>query len=92
MELNELNSLAKALDSQKQLAEEALRIHSQTYLHPKKDASVGHYLEEEFIEPQADMVRTLAGHTTDLKNLLSKNDQDASVSVFLFDEFLKKSL
>ena len=35
-------------------------------------------------------VRDLAGYTTDLKNLLT--ERDPSVSIFLFDEYLKKAL
>ncbi|OAD56689.1 Soma ferritin [Eufriesea mexicana] len=91
IDLNELKSLAKALDTQKQLAHEAMRIHSQTQLHnDKHDAAIAHYIEEEFLEAQADRVRDLAGYTNDLKNLL--NERDPSVSIFLFDEYLKKSL
>lgn len=47
-------------------------------------------MEEKFLEPQADRVRDLAGYTSDLKNLLT--DDDPSVAIFLFDEYLKKSL
>ncbi|XP_066596485.1 ferritin light chain [Prorops nasuta] len=90
LELNELNSLAKALDTQKQLAEEALRIHSQAQHHTKLDASVAHYMEEQFMEGQAERVRELAGHTIDLKSMLL--ERDASVSVFLFDEYLQKHI
>ncbi|XP_012257948.1 uncharacterized protein LOC105687127 isoform X2 [Athalia rosae] len=90
VELNELNSLAKALDTQKQLADEALRLHSHALRHNQQDGAVAHYLEEKFMEPQAEAVRNLAGHVNDLKQLLS--DQDSSVSVFIFDEFLQKSL
>ncbi|KAK1117062.1 hypothetical protein K0M31_016988 [Melipona bicolor] len=91
LELNELNSLAKALDRQKQLANEALRIHSTfTQINKEDDAALAHYIEEKFLEPQADRVRDLAGYTNDLKNLLT--DDDPSVSIFLFDEYLKKSL
>ncbi|EZA47605.1 ferritin heavy polypeptide-like 17 isoform X2 [Ooceraea biroi] len=90
LELNELNSLAKALDSQKQLADEALRIHAQAQHHTKQDAAVAHYVEEHFMEQLAERVRELSGHTNDLKNLMA--ERDASVSVFLFDEYLKKTL
>lgn len=90
LQLNELNSLAKALDTEKQLADEALRIHTQAQHHTKQDSSVAHYIEEKFFESQAECIRNLAGHTSDLKNLLG--DRDASVSVFLFDEYLKKTL
>lgn len=90
LDLNELNSLAKALDTQKQLAEEAIRIHAQAQPHNKHDAAVAHYIEEQFLESQADRVRDLAGYTSDLKNLLT--ERDPSVSIFLFDEYLKKVL
>ena len=87
LELSELHSLAKALDSQKQLATEALRLHTQAKHHG--DAAAAHYLEEEFMESQSDVVRTLAGHTSDLKSLLNR---DAPLAVFLFDEYLRKTL
>lgn len=48
------------------------------------------YFEEEFIEKHADTIRNLAGHTSDLKSLLKASD--ASLSVFLFDEYLHKKL
>jgi len=90
LELTELNSLAKALDSQKQLADEALRIHAQAQHHTKQDAAVAHYIEEHFVESLTERVRQLAGWSNDLKNMLK--ERDASVSVFLFDEYLKNAL
>ncbi|XP_063974876.1 ferritin light chain isoform X2 [Diachasmimorpha longicaudata] len=90
IELNELNSLAKALDTEKQLADEAFYIHNLSQQQNKLDASVAHYLEEEFIEEQAESVRKLSGHTNDLKHLLG--DRDASVSIYLFDEYIKSTL
>lgn len=90
LELNELTSLAKALDTQKQLANGALRIHAQAQTHNKHDASVAHYIEEQFLESQTERVRDLAGYSSDLRNLLT--ERDPSVSVFLFDEYLQKSL
>lgn len=90
MELTELNSLAKALDTQKQLADEALRIHVQAQHHTKQDAAVAHYIEEHFMESLSERVRQLAGYSNDLKNMLV--ERDASVSVFLFDEYLKNIL
>jgi hypothetical protein len=38
---------------------------------------------------QAKKVRELAGYASDLKRLLSENKQ-ASLSLFLFDEYLQK--
>jgi len=87
LELNEIHSLAKALDSQKQLATEALRLHTQAKHH--QDAAAAHYIEEEFMEYQSEIVRKLSGYTNDLKSMLNR---DAALSVFLFDEYLKKSL
>nr|CAZ04925.1 ferritin light chain [Asobara tabida] len=90
LSLNELNSLAKALDTSKRLADEALRIHTTAQHHKSMDASVAHYIEEEFLEDQAETVRTLAGHTSDFKGFLA--DRDSSLFVFLFDEYFKKTL
>lgn len=47
------------------------------------------YLEKNFLHRQAENVRKLAGYTNDLKNLLSENKQ-ASLSLFMFDEYLQK--
>ncbi|KAL7302442.1 ferritin heavy chain A [Trichogramma pretiosum] len=87
LEVSELHSLAKALDSQKQLANEVLRLHNLAKNH--QDAAIAHYLEEEFLEKQTEEIRNLAGHTADLKNLLNR---DAPLAVFLFDEYLQKAL
>nr|WIM01374.1 ferritin 1 [Limnephilus flavicornis] len=91
-ELNELGSMAKALDQQKVLADEAHKIHGEvtrrsTLYH---DPQVGHYLEEEFMNQQADTIRTLAGHTNDLKRLIKEQPNDKSLALFLFDEYLSK--
>lgn len=85
-----MSSLSKALDTEKQLADEALRIHAQAQHHTKQDAAVAHYMEEHFAESLTERVRQLAGYTNDLKNLVG--ERDPSVSVFLFDEYLKKVL
>jgi len=91
-ELFELGSMAKALDKQKVLAEEAHRIHGEvTRRSPDyHDPQVGHYLEEEFMNEHADTIRTLAGHTNDLKRLIKDQSADSSLALFLFDEHLSK--
>ena len=92
-DLDEIKSLSKALDMQKGLAAEASRIHSEALRHENhdyEDAGIIHYLQEQFIEPQTDRIRDLAGYTNDLKGIIA--NRDASVGVFLFDEYLKKSL
>jgi hypothetical protein len=50
---------------------------------------VSSYLEEHFLDRHAENVRKLSGYTSDLKRLLSENNQ-ASLSLFLFDEYLQK--
>lgn len=92
-ELYEYEAIAKALDIEKQLADEANRIHmisSRKSEEPKMhyDAGVATYLQEEFVEHHADIVRKLAGYTTELKKLLSEPER--SVGLYLFDEYLQK--
>jgi hypothetical protein len=92
LELDELNALALALDTEKTLAAEAHSLHER-YSHANHkahyDPEVAHYLEEKFIESQADTVRKLSGYTNDLKHLI-QNVPDTSLSVYLFDEYLQK--
>ncbi|XP_076681025.1 ferritin 2 light chain [Andrena cerasifolii] len=90
-ELDEVRTLAKALDMQKDLAAEALHIHSEALLVSKHDPGIIHYLQEQFIEPQTERIRDLAGYTNDLKGIVAPS-QDNSIGIFLFDEYLKKSL
>ncbi|PZC78541.1 hypothetical protein B5X24_HaOG202107 [Helicoverpa armigera] len=94
VELHELEALAKALDTQKEIAERAFYIHREAtrnsqHLH---DPEVAQYLEEEFIEDQSKKIRELAGHTTDLKKFITANHgQDLSLALYLFDEYLQKT-
>ncbi|XP_075989404.1 ferritin 2 light chain isoform X2 [Anticarsia gemmatalis] len=95
VELHELQALAKALDTQKELAERAFYIHREAtrnsqHLH---DPEIAQYLEEEFIEDHAKKIRDLAGHTNDLKKFITANSgQDLSLALYLFDEYLQKTL
>lgn len=91
-EVNELHSLALALEIEKDLATEAHHIHehiSHANNRAHYDPEIAHYIEEEFIEEQAKIVRQLSGYTNDLKKLV-KDSEDTSLSVFLFDEYLQK--
>jgi len=90
-ELYELGALARGLDTQKKLAEGAFDVHSQATrrLEGHHDPEVSSYLEEHFLHRHADSVRQLSGHANDLKRLLSENKQ-ASLALFLFDEYLQK--
>ncbi|KAJ4435679.1 hypothetical protein ANN_18295, partial [Periplaneta americana] len=91
LELYELGALAHGLDTQKKLAEEALFIHGEATRRREgyHDPEVSSYLEEHFMHRHAEVVRDLAGHTNDLKRLLSENKQ-TSLALFLFDEYLQK--
>ncbi|XP_023945373.1 ferritin light chain isoform X2 [Bicyclus anynana] len=93
IELQELESLARSLDIQKELAERAFFIHQEATRnnHKTHDPEIAQYLEEEFIEDHAKTIRDLAGHTSDLKQFITSNGgNDLSVSLFLFDEYLQK--
>lgn len=91
LELDELSALAYALDVEKNLAIEAHSLHER-YSHANHkahyDAEVAHYLEEKFIEDQADKIRELSGFTNDLKHLIT-DAKDTTLAVHLFDEYLK---
>nr|1Z6O_A Chain A, Ferritin light chain [Trichoplusia ni]1Z6O_B Chain B, Ferritin light chain [Trichoplusia ni]1Z6O_C Chain C, Ferritin light chain [Trichoplusia ni]1Z6O_D Chain D, Ferritin light chain [Trichoplusia ni]1Z6O_E Chain E, Ferritin light chain [Trichoplusia ni]1Z6O_F Chain F, Ferritin light chain [Trichoplusia ni]1Z6O_G Chain G, Ferritin light chain [Trichoplusia ni]1Z6O_H Chain H, Ferritin light chain [Trichoplusia ni]1Z6O_I Chain I, Ferritin light chain [Trichoplusia ni]1Z6O_J Chain len=94
-ENHELEALAKALDTQKELAERAFYIHREAtrnsqHLH---DPEIAQYLEEEFIEDHAEKIRTLAGHTSDLKKFITANNgHDLSLALYVFDEYLQKTV
>ncbi|XP_076293519.1 ferritin 2 light chain [Lasioglossum baleicum] len=102
--LEELKSLALVLDKQKRLAEDAFRIHSSAlsgYVHntpdgvqkPRShDPAIAHYIEERFLEAHTERIRDLSGYITELKDLSLSGDNQIPVSVFLFDEYLQKSL
>ncbi|XP_060529379.1 ferritin-2 heavy chain [Cylas formicarius] len=91
-ELYEIESLAKALDIEKNLAKEAFQIHQQaTRIKVENhDPEVASYLEEEFMHEQRDVIRQLSGYTTDLSTLL--DGPDSSLALYLFDEHLQKEI
>lgn len=91
LELDELSALAYALDVEKALATEAHSLHerySHANIKAHYDPEIAHYVEEKFIEEQADKVRELSGFTNDLKNLI-KDAKDTTLAVHMFDEYLK---
>lgn len=92
-ELYELHALARGLDTQKKLAEEAHLIHKEALKHHEgsHDPEVTSYLEEHFMHSQAEKVREFSGYTNDLKRLLAEPKQ-SSLALFLFDEYLQKKL
>ena len=91
LEVDELHSLALALDSEKKLAGDAQRIHRRISRLDKEehyDPEVSHFIEEKFLEEQASTIRKLSGYANDLAKLVSV--PDPSLSVYLFDEYLQK--
>jgi len=90
-ELYELESLAKAVDMQKQLAQDAFQIHEEvTRRHENThDPEISSYIEEKFAHKHADKIRQLSGHVADLSKLLSGNDH--SLAMYMFDDYLQKS-
>nr|QED22038.1 ferritin light chain subunit [Samia ricini] len=92
VELHELDSLAKALDTQKELAERAFTIHREATKNANNlhDPEIAQYLEEKFIEDHATTIRELAGFTNDLKGVIISNDKDLSLALYIFDEYLQK--
>ncbi|XP_014255153.1 ferritin heavy chain [Cimex lectularius] len=95
-ELYELESLARALDMSKHLAEKVHKVHGGVTNRNKDyhDAEAISFLENKFVHKHADSVREISGYTNDLTKLV-KNSQmgnSASLSVFLFDEYLQKAL
>uniref|UniRef100_R4G347 Ferritin n=2 Tax=Rhodnius prolixus TaxID=13249 RepID=R4G347_RHOPR len=90
----ELESLSRALDMQKSLAEKAHKIHSEVSKRSEDyhDAETLSYLEKEFVHKHSDKIRELAGYTNDLSSMLFKGVSDSSLSVFLFDEYLQKTV
>lgn len=89
-ELYEIQSIAKALDMEKQLALEAFNVHKEASgrSEGKHDPEISSFIEKEYVHESAKTVRKLAGYVTDLKSMLS--GPDGSLSLYLFDEYLQK--
>ncbi|KAK9869120.1 hypothetical protein WA026_002878 [Henosepilachna vigintioctopunctata] len=87
-QLHEIQSLAEALDLEKSLRDD-FTIHER-YVR-RTDSShypeISYYIEEEFVEKQADNIRQLSGHITELSQMLAESDDDA-LSLYLFDDYL----
>ncbi|KAH8359798.1 hypothetical protein KR093_008898, partial [Drosophila rubida] len=89
--LNELESLARALDIEKELTNGAIHVHtSATHSstdNREHDPEMAHYIQENFLGKQAQSVRTLSGFANDLSKL---STQEPALSTYLFDEYLQK--
>ncbi|KAH8268569.1 hypothetical protein KR026_009315 [Drosophila bipectinata] len=88
LEVDELHSLALALDNEKQLAAGATHVHTRATHATERDPELAHYIEENFLGKQAETVRKLSGYANDLAKLMKV--PDPSLSVYLFDEYLQK--
>lgn len=88
LEVDELHSLALALDNEKQLSTGAFHVHTRALHATERDPEVAHYVEEKFMSKQADTIRKLSGYANDLSKLM--NQHDPSLGVYLFDEYLQK--
>lgn len=88
LEVDELHSLAMALDTEKQLATGAIHVHTRSLHASERDPEMAQYIEEKFLGKQAESVRQLSGYANDLSKLM--NQQDPSLAVYLFDEYLQK--
>ncbi|XP_046743623.1 uncharacterized protein LOC124409811 [Diprion similis] len=89
-DLSELERMSNVLDNYKMLADEAIKIQREVVKHTDADGSVAHYFEERFFKRQTKTVHTLSGYVNDLKRFFA--DADASLALFLFDEYLKTSV
>jgi ferritin heavy chain len=89
-DLRELTAVAKALDTEKKFADEAHSIHREATRNNRQfhDPEISDYLEREFIHKEKNLIRKFAGYTSDLTKLLSDNDH--SLALYMFDEFLQK--
>lgn len=89
LEVDELHSLAIALDAEKALANNAVHCHVQaTHNKEQRDPEMAHFLEEKFLGSQAASIRKLSGYANDLAKIM--NQPDPSLGVYLFDEHLSK--
>lgn len=90
LEVDELHSLAIALDNEKQLSNGAIHVHTRAmHVHThERDPEMAQYFEEKLLADQSEVVRKLSGYANDLSKLM--NQKDPSLAIYLFDEYLSK--
>ncbi|XP_067619725.1 ferritin light chain [Eurosta solidaginis] len=88
LEEDELHSLGIALDIEKSLTEGAAHVHYQSTHGKPHDPQTAHYVEEKFLERQADSIRKVSGYVNDLSKIMFH--KDPSLGVYLFDQYLEK--
>ncbi|RZC37449.1 Ferritin domain containing protein [Asbolus verrucosus] len=89
-EFQEIQSVAKALDMEKELALKGFDVHREASQRSnnKHDPEISSYIEKEFVHGHAHTIRKLAGYVSDLNSMLRESDR--ALSLFLFDEYLQK--
>lgn len=97
--VEEVRSLKEAVRLEKDLSAKAYKIHAHFSSHKGSDikdldAGIAHYVEEKFIEDQADTIRHLTGYYNDLSTLLGNEkctkSKNGALACYLFDEYLQK--
>lgn len=81
------------MDLQKKLASGAYDIHKDAIRLGKAyhDPEISSFIEKEFAHKHADTIRMLSGHLADINGIISEY-KDFSLSLYLFDEYLQKSI
>ncbi|KAI5706435.1 hypothetical protein M8J75_008152 [Diaphorina citri] len=94
--ITEYNSLATAVDLQKELAAGAHDIHKEAIRlgQAYHDPEISSFIEKEFVHKYSSNIRTLAGYLADMNSIMSEYTENGgpSLSLYLFDEYLQKSL
>ncbi|XP_055848896.1 soma ferritin [Episyrphus balteatus] len=100
LDFDELPSLSKALDMEKELSKKAIELHAHVSVHNSQatktvtyDPEITQFLEEEFLGKQSSNIRKLSGYANDLHKIVDRNANGGSstaLGVFLFDEYLQK--
>lgn len=91
---DEIYALSYSLDIEKEMAAKAHQIH-QSFSHVKDkhhyDPEIAHYMEEKFIENDAEVIYKLSGYTNELAKLISTKGSSIgnSLGMYLFDEYLQ---
>jgi len=87
--LNELNALAFALDKHKRIADMTNTLHTvndNSEMH-SRDAEIAEFLERRFASKLSKTIREIAGHITNLAEMLRSHD--SKLAVYLFDQHLQ---
>lgn len=97
--VDELQSLKQALRLERELSKKAFDIHNRFSSHKSGeikdlDAGIAHYIEEEFVEYQAETIRKLSGYHNDFITLLSEENceksKNGALACYMFDDYLQK--